>query len=433
MRNKRGFNLCYKFVFLIIGLMTFTMTTQAQETNAQQDSTQSKIVSDENALYNLILSDPRNRKYLDMTKQGWLGGVKAKTLFRFGGYVQINFINDIQNTGYDYGEFIPAGIPVPTDDTNNIAWDPRTTRMTFETQTDTKKGMVNTFISFDLSGMTQPGSVQPRLRQAYISWISKNKRQSLLIGQAGSTITDGNIWPESFDLEGPNAMMYLRQVMIRYSFMLGKGETWVGQFALEESSSDIQYGEGLISVPDAIFTANMNKKWGHLRFGALGRYLTSESLDGGGKAETFGWGLTFSGQLKVKDSKDNFQFQLTGGQGVGRYLQDLGSAEDGQGAVYNQDDASLTALGTFGGFVAYQHWWADNLRTTVNFGYVSVENQDIQNDNELNNSIYSLLNLIYSPFKRMDVGLEYYYGQRVNKIETSGHANRILLGAKYSF
>jgi len=293
--------------------------------------------------------------------------------------------------------------------------------------------MVNTFISMDFNGETESGSIVPRLRQAYISWINSAETQSVLIGQATTTFTDGNTWPESFDLEGPNAMLYLRQIMVRYSFALSQSKAWNALVALEEPNSAIQNGQGLEKLPDLIFAVNLKEKWGSLRFGALGRQLVAESDAGTGEATTFGWGLAFSGNLKVPHRNDNFQFQFGGGQGIGRYMQDLGSASEGQDAYYNDSTENLTALEAFGGFIGYQHWWSDKVRTNIAGGYVDVNNLEIQGDDALNSTIYVVANTMFSPFKRMDIGLEYYYGQNQSKDDQTGHANRLLLGAKYSF
>jgi hypothetical protein len=51
----------------------------------------------------------------------------------------------------------------------------------------------------------------------------------------------------------------------------------------------------------------------------------------------------------------------------------------------------------------------------------------------LNTTIYVMANTFYSPFKRFDIGLEYYYGQNKNKVQNTGHANRLMLGVKYSY
>jgi hypothetical protein len=417
---------------VLVGLLS-TSSLQAQEATAQKQQDTAKAVSDTSNLYDQIMSDPRNRKHLELGEQGWFSGPGDNTFLRFGGFVQVNFIGDFQNTGYKYGEFIPSGIPIPTEETKSGAFDIRTTRITFETRTDTKKGVVSTFISMDFNGETESGSIVPRLRQGYVAWLNSTKRQSVLIGQATTTLTDGNTWPESFDMEGPNAMLYLRQIMVRYTFVLSKSDAWSASIALEEPNSEIQNGEGLEKLPDLIFALNWKEKWGNLRFGFLGRQLVAESDSGTGEASTFGYGMAFSGQLKVPYRNDNFQFQFGGGRGTGRYLQDLGSASEGQDGYYNEVSESLTALEAFGGFIAYQHWWSEVVRTNVTGGYVDVNNLEIQGEDALNATVYVMANTIYSPFKRFDIGLEYYYGQSKNKIQDTGHANRLMLGVKYSY
>ena len=431
----RGFkySIILSFLFFVIILPSSKLTAQDTKAEKALDTIKAKPIQEKSSLYDLIQSDPRDRHYLELSKQGWLKGLGGKTFFRFGGFVQVNFIGDFQNTGYKYGEFIPALIPVPTDDTPNMAFDPRSTRITFETQTDTKKGTVGTFISMDFNGSVEPKSIQPELLQAYVSWIDSKSRQSILIGQSNSTMTDGNTWPESFDLEGPNAMLFIRQVMIRYSFMLTKKDNWIASIAIEEPFSAVQNGQGLSILPDLIFTVNWKEKWGSLRFASLARQIVAEDDSGEGEAKTFAWGLTLSGKLNIPYKQDNFNFQFLIGDGTGRYVQDLGATSEGQDAFYDPTSISLTALPVTGGFISYQHWWTSNLRTNIAAGFVNISNLEMQDDDALKATTYVLANTIYSPFKRFDVGLEYNYGQNKNKVLDTGHANRLMLGVKYSF
>lgn len=415
--------------------MSLSVGLNAQEDTDQKnrDSIKTKLIKEKSILYDLIQSDPRDRHYLDLSKQGWLKGLGGKTFFRFGGFVQVNFIRDFQDAGYKYGEFIPALIPIPTDVTPNLSFDPRTTRITFETQTGTKRGKVGTFISMDFSGSVQSSSIQPRLLQAYVSWIDDKNRHSILFGQSNTTMTDGNTWPETFDLQGPNAMLFVRQVMIRYSFMLSKKDNWIASIALEESLSSVQNGEGLTSLPDLIFAVNLKEKWGKLRFSSLARELVAENDAGQGRAKTFAWGISFSGKIVILKKKDNFKFQFLLGDGTGRYVQDIGAMSEGQDAFYDPDSIKLIAMPVSGGFIGYQHWWTDNIRTNVAIGHVNVINLDLQEDDTFKSSTYLVANTIYSPFDRFDLGLEYNYGQNRNKALDTGHANRLTLGVKYSF
>ena len=207
----------------------------------------------------------------------------------------------------------------------------------------------------------------------------------------------------------------------------------MGAVSLEQPESDIQNANGITGIPDVIFTANMDKKWGHIKFGVIGRQLIAENPSGGSNLSTLGYGALFSGTVNVPIRKDNFIWQLVAGAGTGRYVEDLGSTGNGEGAVYDITNNTLTPLAAFAGFAAYQHWWADELRTTVTYGYVGVDNQAIQGNDEFNQSTYVAANFIYSPFKSMDVGVEYYYGQRKNNNGNTGDANRLMFSAKYAF
>jgi hypothetical protein len=66
-------------------------------------------------------------------------------------------------------------------------------------------------------------------------------------------------------------------------------------------------------------------------------------------------------------------------------------------------------------------------------GYVRVDNRGVQPGTAFKESYYTLANLIYSPFKHYDIGLEYYLGQRKNKNGQTGHANRLMATAKWHY
>ena len=70
---------------------------------------------------------------------GWFPIPNTNTDLRFGGFVQLNVIHDFEDTGFPFGDFIPAQIPVPTDDTPNTEFDVRTSRLTFESRRSPRK------------------------------------------------------------------------------------------------------------------------------------------------------------------------------------------------------------------------------------------------------------------------------------------------------
>ena len=398
----------------------------------------------EEALYEKLIRDPKMLRHGADAKEGWIPIPGKETSIRFGGFVQVNYIYDFQNTGYPYGDFIPSLIPVPTDNTSGTQFDPRTSRITFETKSPTKVGTVSTFFGIDFA----TSSAAPRLRQAYVSWTSNRNGGNILVGQSWTTMIDLGVWPELFDLEGPNAMTGLRQVVLRYSFTMDKSKQWLASVAIEQPTTGVQNGIGYESLPDLGAKVSWNKDWGHLTGAGIARQLIAESTMNTGKDKAFGWGLSLSGNLKIPGTKrntpkellgnlgprqDNFKFQLAGGQGIGRYVFDLGSAPEPQDAFYNTETAEIKPLNQVGAFGAYQHWWSDRWRSTLVGGWVEKTKLAELPDNEFKQSLYGVFNLMYRPFNRMDVGVEYYWGQRINKDGQSGHANRLLVGVNYVF
>ena len=84
-------------------------------------------------------------------------------------------------------------------------------------------------------------------------------------------------------------------------------------------------------LPDAIIGGRWKEEWGHLKIAALGRQIRA-SFDGGPVATTLAGGLTFSGQVEIGKRGDNLSFQISGGEGMGHYIDD--SVDD---AIYDPD------------------------------------------------------------------------------------------------
>lgn len=159
-----------------------------------------------------------------------------------------------------------------------------------------------------------------------------------------------------------------------------------------------------------------------------------------------GFGLSFSGAHNVpgtlrKNSlvdnlgarQDKIQFQVQGGSGLGRYVNDLTTTFTPQDAVYRNSDQSINPIPELDWFVGYLHWWTNNLRTQLVYSSVKVNNLDIEEDTGLHHTTFALANLSYTLFKRMDIAIEYLYGTRENKNVENGHANRIQIGFNYGF
>jgi hypothetical protein len=91
-------------------------------------------------------------------------------------------------------------------------------------------------------------------------------------------------------------------------------------------------------------------------------------------------------------------------------------------------------VSNYGGWIWYQHWWNDELRSTIEASaFWSAINSNIVGNNvsqatSSNNKYLGMAhgNLFWSPVAFVDFGVEYAYGHRVNIANFKGDSNTIL-------
>ena len=74
------------------------------------------------------------------------------------------------------------------------------------------------------------------------------------------------------------------------------------------------------------------------------------------------------------------------------------------------------ATGDYGAYIWYQHWWNDELRSTLEAsGFWSAINTNLLTQGTTNNKLLGMAhaNLFWSPVAFVDFGVEYSYGHRV--------------------
>jgi Porin subfamily len=237
------------------------------------------------------------------------------------------------------------------------------------------------------------------------------------------------------------------------------------------------------TMPDANFVLRNNQPWGHTQVGFI---LARETLqDGAFLNQNFlGYGGGLSGNVKPDWfgwSKDNFGYNFYAGEGLGHYANPPGNGEPGTvnplatnwGLVGNEcivtsgvgcygnsagtetggataANARLVNTQTFLSYGAegnYQHWWTDNLRSTVSGGFqtsaiptnvVTVTDGGVPantlsaNANALQYNkvlVTAHANLIWSPVSFIDTGFEFSWGHRLTILGATGS----LAYADYSF
>lgn len=291
-----------------------------------------------------------------------------------------------------------------------------------------------------------------RLRHAY------GEIGPLLFGQYWGTFSDPGIIAETLDFEGPSGYTFIRQAQLRYTHTIDKGVTLA--FAIENPDTRVivnnVVGAGTTQVqtrdnniPDFVIRGRVEKEWGSVQVGLLLRSISGENFSaaattnpsinigtGTGRGTDLGIAGSIHGKFFLPGSqnqarKDFWGFQFLYGSGLGRYQQDS-IGVSGEAAI-NPVTGRLETITSYGGFFTYQHNWNENLRSNLVFSGLRVDTPAYLNANAYRGAYYAAGNLIWTPVKDLDLGVELQWGQRENRDGRTGDALRFQTSAKFSF
>lgn len=361
---------------------------------------------------------------------------------KFGGNVRLGITDSLDPIG-STDRFVSGSIPVGPTDAGDIfnegfVISAKRSRLNWDMRLDSSVGQFRAFVEGDFAG-TAGSSEVLRLRHAY------GQYNRFILGQTWSTLMDTAAIPEDVDFEGLNAQINVRQPELRWVKGLGSHRPF--SLGIEDPSPSVTGGAGISRFPDTVAIIRKVRDWGHLQLGAIARNIVGIPFDESGvelrdqEDSTFGWGLTFSGNLKIKkwDHRDNFKFQLNGGDGLGRYINDLGTV-GGFDAAFDPETLELKTLPVIAAYGAFQKWWKRNplglfkaVRSTLVYGYVWVDDLDTLPDDFYHSTQRASINWLWSPISQIDLGVEYLWGSRVNKDREKGTAKQFQFVATFRF
>jgi hypothetical protein len=359
----------------------------------------------------------------------------------------------------------------------------RRSRIGFETWTPINDtfGEFHSLVEMDFAGQNNSLTTQatsnsytPRLRKAYVDFgKATGGWGSVLFGQDTTVFGDQALvpiqWMSDWTFVG---MSNVRQGQFRYTYGFGDGLS--AAFGVESPYSDITTssgtsypdsnggaGFGFSNTPDFTGRVMWKQDWGLLALRGVVRPqielnnqgATAPSSRFNKSAAGYGLGVTAVGQLL--DGKLVLMASANGGSGLGRYLD---ATSNGFGAVSNAGlpgvtpfNTNLDAVTSYGGVVGLQYFFTPTLRTnmalggarlimpsyTTQFGGCAGATSPTGTCSAVNKSEWAgSINLVWSPFKAVDIGLEYQHVERVlqgsfstggGNATTGGVANRIEL------
>lgn len=388
----------------------------------------------------------------------------TETSVRIYGFAKLNAIADL--TTFDTNDTLTAqSIQLFNSSQQRTGGDTqlsaRWSRIGFETFTPVNDifGEFHTLVEMDFAGQntnltTQAtsNSYTPRLRKAFVDFGHPTGGWgALLFGQQDSLYDDTALlplqWVSDWTFVG---IGNVRQGQFRYTYGFSNGLT--ASAAVEAPYSDVTTtsgvsypdpnggnGFGWNQVPD--FTARLmwRQNWGMLALRSVLRPQIDLNNNGVTTASTrfnksvTGFGVGPTAILALLDGKLNLMASGNIGNGIGRYMD---ATSNGYGAMSNAgmpgiygSNTLINAPEEYGGMAGLQYFFTPSIRTNAAIGGARIINPSYANGfggcvgsassssttcSTVNKSEWAgSVNLIWSPFKSVDIGFEYQHVERV--------------------
>lgn len=372
------------------------------------------------------VDDPTKALLNDFSGAWSIPGTNA--VLGIGGYVKSSVVYN--NDPLEIKDrFIVGSIPVDDASAANAEAQSSITasqsRLNFDMHEATDVGLLRAFIEGDFAEENDTF----RLRHAFGQW------RRVLAGKTWSAFVDTEASPEEVDFEGLNGRINVRQSQVR--IMPRYGSDYEFQFSIEDPNPQIQNGQGVTRMPDLIANGRFQPHDHlHLKMALLLRQIRGQQDPefGTGVDKAYAWGVSVSGRFSTPqlDERDSLLFQLNGGNGIGRYVNDLSSIGNYDG-IFNPNTGQLKLFDVLAGYVSWQHWWSGTMRSNFTIGMVYVDNPGFVEDSAYQQTRRISSNLLWTPTPRINLGMEFLWGVRENESGDDGKATQIQLSAQYNF
>lgn len=343
--------------------------------------------------------------------------IGKKRYFTLTGTAWIDVIHDINAVGLSptggfFNEFIIGQIPIAgeaADRTNRTGFSASQSSLVFEVNAPTPRGDFEFYSKVNLFGSATLPRIQ--MYKIYGQW------GWLFAGLDWTQFLNKKTVPATLDFEGPQAIPEGRFVQLLVEIPLRRSAAdrrWFLSLGAEDAPAQLTlpvdaYTRG--RVPD--FIGKFIYRHGVANIELAGLYRRLGARGGGIDSDINGWGVMLDGVIDVFDN-DNVIFGGLAGAALGAYIDDTqGFGLDA--APQSAGSSELKAIPAYGFWLAYQHWWMVALRSTASVGYVYLDNAFDETPNPVGtyqSSVYASINLVWSPWHAIDIGMEYAYGWR---------------------
>ena len=290
----------------------------------------------------------------------------------------------------------------------------KTTRIGLDFDTPVGDAKVGGKVEVDFAG--NGANENLRIRHAYLTY------NNWLFGQTTSNFLAGHA-PEMIDFNTNAGGGTTRIPQVRYNYKFGPStQLFVSAEEGNSTGDSIKY-----SLP--VLTAKVVQGFADGRGSASGRVLVENYKSEKADDNQTGWGVAAGADFKVADPLKLFA-DASYVVGNSNYLYGSNSAYTVVGNDIEQNEFAAVQVGG-------TYKILPNLRTTLAYGALFADDgtEYAKNNNKTANEKVqqAWLNVIYSPAKPIDLGVEYINGKRDTFGGDSYKDNRVGLMAKYNF
>jgi len=328
---------------------------------------------------------------------------------KIGGYVKADFIYDFDPID-STDSFVTTSIPVGAPPRTSSRFHARQTRMSFDTRWLAMNGRT---VRIYVEGDFFSDDDQFRLRHAY------GESGHLLVGRTWTTFTDVSAAPSTLDFEGSVSAVNRRQAQARLTTPLFHEDLKLA-VAVEDTRFIVDapagvMGESRSPSPDFVGHLRLDKEWGQFQVASLHR-IGGFQPDGQDVITRYAWGFNFTGAMLVRPRTKAY-YQIVFGDGIGSYR---GLPDAAPISATQSDLLSMT-----GWMAGITHEWNDRWNSNFTYAENTLDNLPGQSPDDVHETTYLAINLIWQPSDRIRIGTEYLYGIRENVNRDVGAANRV--------
>lgn len=353
--------------------------------------------------------------------------------FSAGGFFKLNVLSGGISAGGNLNGDSELWVPdIPVDDGadadfSHLNSHARESRLWLRAVQDTPLGRLEALVEGDLDADRIDNSHDPRLRHAYIVL------GRLLVGQTYTTFTNTSA------LADLNSGIAVGNVVTRHRLLRWQQPltaTASISVALEEPLNRLHFaGEAAITStgdrrpPDLVVKIDRTGNRGNISLSALVREIsttgpTAPSLQ---TDSAIGTAVSLAGRIAT-GSLDNLRFMFNHGNALARYS-----------TLSTYADATVTPAGEIelatlsSAMIAWQHFWEPRWRSTFAFSYSRADPHGTSSRKLTRDSRSAHANLIWTPGRRLSVGIEFLYGWRSLLNGADGELQRLQLTTRINF